>query len=53
MLSQIRDIDFDVLKHIYMCVKREKENACESAFMEVQKQKKNLVIQKAYQLLTL
>lgn len=53
LLSQIRDIDFDVLKHIYMCVKREKENACESAFMEVQKQKKNLVIQKSYQLLTL
>lgn len=53
LLSQIRDIDFDVLKHIYMCVERERENACETAFMEVQKQKKNQVIQKAYQLLTL
>lgn len=51
ILSQIRDIDFDVLKQIYICVRDDIRNIQSLEFIQSQKKRKYQLIQNAFELM--
>lgn len=51
ILSEIRDLDFEVLKKIYLSIKEGMINIQDSKFMKTQQQRKKQLIQNAFELI--